>query len=449
MINAMANDVVIFTRGTKGDLYPFLRLAQGLKGQGCSVTLMSNYCYEAYAAEVGLNFVELDDRESFENLNNVPEYHTNLPALLGMYRDHILSKLNGEVKLIGDVVKANSVLLAHSNDYLSPLFAMEKYGTPLYICMLAPSYAHGLVLFEAVLNSLTDELNKLRENIGLPRVEDWKTWLMKFEHCFALWPKWYSDEARNIVPRLDYLGFVSIESVEHAAIQQPIKDFLFDKCAPVVLVTHGTSKPFNDQYFKLCLSACEILGYKVIVSTPFPHLLPDPLPNNALWVDFCPFHLLLPFVDLIIHHGGIGTVRESIWHCTPQLIIGQGFDRQHNGRAVKKLGVGDWLAPNLLSINSICEKIGYIKSTHQIESQCRFYRSQLYDDQALNNFYKDLSSVSSHKAEQYLCLDSKSTNVESENEPSMNIYKNHIQDTPSDFRHALLAKLLKNKIESL
>lgn len=293
-------NVILFTRGTKGDLYPFLRIGKGLKERGCNVSLLSNYCYANYARQAEINFVKLDDEASFDALNNTPEFHTQLPAKLKLYREHIINHMENEVSLIGEkVVKGDSIIVAHSNDYLSPLFAAEKFDMPVQLCMLAPSFVHGFSLFEAVLVSLSDELNGIRGRIGLDPVQDWKCWLKGFDGCFAFWPEWFSDEASEIVPDIDYLSFLSIDSVEATTLQKSVSDFVVGNFKNV-LITHGTSHPFKDDYFEKAIHAFKGLEYKLIVSTPFRELLPESLPKNVMWVDFCPFHELLPLIDLII-----------------------------------------------------------------------------------------------------------------------------------------------------
>src|SRR5690606_24270171 len=135
---------------------------------------------------------------------------------------------------------------------------------------------------------------------------------------------------------------------------------------------------------------CHKLGYKTIISTSFRDFLPKALPENVIWVEFCPFRELLPLIDLIVHHGGIGTTCESVANVVPQLIIGQGFDRQHNGRVIKKLGLGDWIAPKALSEDILIHKINSLMEDKGILSRCEQYKSRLYDHEALQAFYESL-----------------------------------------------------------
>lgn len=364
------------------------------------MTLLSNFCYESYARQEGLDFVALDDEESFNTLNNIPELHTKLPLLLKLFKDHIVVNLEKELRLIeSKVTRSNTILFAHSNDYLAPLFAMEKLGVRLYLGVLAPSFVHSFSLFEALLKSLSAEVNEIRGKVGLEPVQNWNAWLNGFTQCFAFWPEWFPGGANSIVKGLRYVGFLPIDSIEEKPLQKEIKDFI-DERAKTILVTHGTSRPFSDNYFTLAIDVCQKLGHRLIVSTPFRHLLPEVLPENVIWVDFCPFHELLPLVDLIVHHGGIGTARESIAHAVPQLIIGQGFDRQHNGRAIKELGLGDWVIPKVLSEETLrCKVANLLNDDGVIKSKCERFRVAISDESALDDLYETVVEKAYHNTE--------------------------------------------------
>jgi len=380
-------NVILFTRGTKGDLFPFLALGKGFKDRGCQVSLLSNYCYAAYAQQECLDFAALDDQESFDHLNNMPEYHSKLSAKLRLSRDFLVPSLEKEVQIIGRKISgARDVLIAHSNDLLSPLLAAEKFKVPLYLCMFAPSYIHALDLVEAVLKSLATDVNRVRQRLGLAHIHDWKAWLHGFEKCFALWPAWFSDDGQKSIADLEYVGFMPGDGGDRTPLPEEMKTFL-GKREKTILITHGTSLPFNDQYFRLAIASCQETDCKLVVTTPFPELLPDELPDNVHWVKFCSFRELLPRVNLIVHHGGIGTTHESIAAGVPQLIVGQGFDRQHNGRIVESLGVGDWIIPKALTVSAFREKIVNLLDNAAIMANCARHQAALYDSAASNNLY--------------------------------------------------------------
>lgn len=454
-------NIILFTRGTKGDLYPFLTIGRGFKEKHCDVTLISNFCYESYGRQEQFDFVALDDEESFEILNNTPEFHTNFPLKLKLYKEHIISKLYREVGIIeSKIIDRNSVILAHSNDYISPLLAAERCNVPVYLCMLAPSFAYGFSLIEAALDSLSAELNDVRRELNLTPVHNWKEWLASFDLCFAFWPNWFSGDELSVLPNIRHIGFLSIESVEERPLQKRVIEFV-DNNKITILLTHGTSRPFSDDYFKCVIRASQKLNCNLIISTPFKELLPEVLPKNVIWEDFCPFHELLPYVNLIIHHGGIGTVRESIANSVPQLIIGQGFDRQHNGKVVRNLQLGDWASPKQLSEDILSTKIIGLLENKEITFKCASYKSDLYNSTSLELFYETVLAGMSCGTENYTNKISARKSIisnpglEREDNRVSSSFSNRMTITaPSDDqilndttlkKRELLLKLLKNK----
>jgi rhamnosyltransferase subunit B len=385
--------IIMFSRGTMGDIYPFLRIGNRFKELGCEVTLISNYCYESYAIKNQFDFVPLDDEKSFEDTINNPELYKDRESKERLYEEHILVNIPKQVGLLENKVKekkeSRSVIVANSNDILTPMLAAEKCNVPIYLCVLSPSYIYGLSMLEGAVSNMSGDLNSIRNTLGLEPIEDWKKWVWGFSGCFAFWPSWFSNDVNEYVSNIKYVGFLSIDSVEEKALQQEIKDFISGD-SDVVLLTHSTSKPFDDNYFKIGIEACENLNCKVIVSTTFRDFLPKDIPKNVLWVEFCSFHELLPYVSVIIHHGGIGTVREAIANRVPQLIVGRGFDRQDNGKIVKKLMLGEWIPPKVLNVEIIRDKLERLLEDEKFKSACIQYEESLYMPEAIEGFYNQI-----------------------------------------------------------
>lgn len=391
----MLSDVILITRGSKGDLYPFLQIGSVFKNKGHRVTLLTDHVYEKYASKHGFDFAALDDEES-KCLNAMPEFYGDLPSLLKLYEGHIIPNLKREVNMIEDAIseEGKPIVIAHGNYYLSALMAMEKTGFPLYLCVLSPSFIHSSLLFEGIAKSLSAELNEIRDAIGLESISDWKQWLGSYTRRLAFWPEWFSDDSCRSFADLEHIGFLPAFDSEG-----DLKENTGNAASPgmrrYVLLTHGTSLPFDERYFRFGIEACEELRMPLLVTTSFRHLLPDNLPDHVIWAEFLPFDELMPSIDLAVHHGGVGTVQESILHAVPQLIIGQGFDRQHNGRIVSRLGLGDWIPPKLLSKEVLLKKIKSILSDGAKRSTCARYASLLKGQTTFDNLYASVNAEES------------------------------------------------------
>ncbi len=100
----------------------------------------------------------------------------------------------------------------------------------------------------------------------------------------------------------------------------------------------------NEAFYASALKAVGGLPGRAVV-TPYPELLPTPLPEGVRWFDRLPFDQVVPKVRAVVHHGGIGTLTRALMAGTPQLVLADGADRPDNAARLAKLGLAKWLPP--------------------------------------------------------------------------------------------------------
>jgi UDP:flavonoid glycosyltransferase YjiC (YdhE family) len=88
-----------------------------------------------------------------------------------------------------------------------------------------------------------------------------------------------------------------------------------------------------------------------------PALLGD-LPANVHPVRFVPQGIVLRQVDLVVHHGGAGTVLGALENGLPQLVLPQGADQPLNARIVERTGVGQALTNDERTPGTITDAVG-------------------------------------------------------------------------------------------
>ncbi|MGB1285379.1 MAG: glycosyltransferase [Aggregatilineales bacterium] len=124
----------------------------------------------------------------------------------------------------------------------------------------------------------------------------------------------------------------------------PIKKHFPD--APVLYFTLGTI--FNTEsgdLFGRVLTALQTLEINVIVTTG-KHINPSEFstqPPHIHITNYIPQAELLPHCDLMISHGGSGSVMGALSHGLPMLIIPMGADQPLNAERCKTLGAGKML----------------------------------------------------------------------------------------------------------
>lgn len=116
---------------------------------------------------------------------------------------------------------------------------------------------------------------------------------------------------------------------------------------PNIYVTFGTLDNELDR-FRLVLDALADVDCNVIATLGRENQPGDldPLPANAVVEQFIPQALLLPRMDLVVMHGGSGSMLAALAHGVPMVMLPDGADRFENAAACQKLGVARVLMPD-------------------------------------------------------------------------------------------------------
>lgn len=107
-----------------------------------------------------------------------------------------------------------------------------------------------------------------------------------------------------------------------------------------VLVTVGTllSQYFDDFYSRM-LPALELVGDRVQAVVTSREPLPDP-PKQVVVVDRVPMLEVLPRLDAVVCHGGMGTVTEALAYGVPLVVAPVRADQPAVARQVARAGAG-------------------------------------------------------------------------------------------------------------
>lgn len=126
-----------------------------------------------------------------------------------------------------------------------------------------------------------------------------------------------------------------------------------------VYLTLGTI--FNDvpEVFRAALDGLANLPVNVFV-TAGPNADPARIgtwPSHVRVTDFVPQELVLPHSQVVIHHGGAGTMLGSLRHGLPQLILPRGADNFHNAAMAERAGIALSLTPDEVSAEAVSDAV--------------------------------------------------------------------------------------------
>ena len=128
---------------------------------------------------------------------------------------------------------------------------------------------------------------------------------------------------------------------------------------PRIYLTLGTVAFGAVEVLRQAALEAAALGAEVVVAcgpAGDPELLGQ-LPDNVHLSRYLPQAALLPTVDVIVHHGGAGTMLESAAHGIPQVILPQGADQYLNAESVQAAGVGRRIRKDAMAPGAVGEAI--------------------------------------------------------------------------------------------
>lgn len=127
----------------------------------------------------------------------------------------------------------------------------------------------------------------------------------------------------------------------------------------VIYITMGTVYGRDAQLYREVVAGTVPAGRPVIVTTG-PHVAPSEIGiggANLLCLPFLAQAAALPRCDLVVTHGGAGSVLGALAFGVPLLILPRGADQFYNAALVARAGAGRWLDPGEVSADSISKAV--------------------------------------------------------------------------------------------
>jgi UDP:flavonoid glycosyltransferase YjiC (YdhE family) len=133
----------------------------------------------------------------------------------------------------------------------------------------------------------------------------------------------------------------------------PLPHVPSDGSRPLLYVTLGTVVA-NDDVLRVVLEGVSSLDAHVLVALGAAAGSDlGPLPDHVVVQPFLDQARLMPAVDLVVHHGGSGTVLGALAHGVPQLILPQGADQFFNGDLLDAAGLAEVVEPTHLTAEEV------------------------------------------------------------------------------------------------
>jgi rhamnosyltransferase subunit B len=243
--------------------------------------------------------------------------------------------------------------------------------------------------FMGVVSSLWDrelagEINKFRRSLGLGPVRDIVyDWSLSPQRVIGLFPEWFAKRASDWPSQFRYGGFTSAVEIGRGqcavSVNCELTNRLGNTDRPTIAFCAGSAGSAGKRFFETAIAAsCGQPWRSILVA---PKFLPNgELPANVTQCGYVPLAQLLPAVDVIVHHGGLGTIANALAKGVPQIVMPFGHDQFDNAQRLEQLGVGRTLLGRAQSPSSLADSIETALRDHDLQQSCSSLAKSFWSD---------------------------------------------------------------------
>ncbi|GHV93799.1 glycosyl transferase family 1 [Spirochaetia bacterium] len=349
--------ILLVTRGSQGDIYPYIRLAVALKKQGHEITLSLPRLFEREAKDSGVYYV----LQASDDIAGMLEGTPDTKNLLDWTRRVIDSQFKELIPMLSE----HDMLLASNTEFAAPSIA-EYCGKPYIRTAYGPfipsrkipppvfpwSKPHPIFrpaflwgLLNTGLNLMVKKtLNKNRKALGMSPIKDQAEHAPSNSDNYLLYSKYLGSTDSTWKYKWEIGGYCFNDIFPYDAAElEKLLAFIKKDERPTIFFTLGSCNvKQRDRFANLLFDVCIQHNYKLVVSCGWwevgAHLqnrdnlfrLESPIPH-------C---LIFPSCDAIIHHGGAGTTHSAARSGKPQLVVPLILDQFYWSHRVRELGIG-------------------------------------------------------------------------------------------------------------
>jgi UDP:flavonoid glycosyltransferase YjiC (YdhE family) len=330
--------------GDAGHAFPAIALARVLRGRGHEVVVETwGRWREAVEAE-GLGFAAAEEYRTFpppsagsDELASAADAALALTPLIAEFEPDAVVN---DILTLAPALAAERAGVARAT-LIPHVYPVHEPGLPFFAFGALPArtpvgrklWTMSLPLLEAGLRRGRRELNATRAAVGLGPLERFHGGISPQLALVATFPQ--LEYPRPWPHGVHVTGPMQFE-LPHPDIELPDGD------GPLVLVAASTAQDPELRLVRTALAALAEEPVRVVATTNRPggrDLLAE-VPEHALVVDWLSYSQVMPQADLVICHGGHGTVARALAAGAPVLCCPHVGDMTENGARVTWAGAG-------------------------------------------------------------------------------------------------------------
>ena len=341
--------------GDPGHAFPAIALARELRRRGHEVLVETWEQWREPVEAEGLGFTAAQEYTVFPPPGpDTPDGQTAASAaraLAGLMEEFEPDLVVSDILTLAPTLAAE-VVGVRCATLIPHVYPVQEPGLPLFSLGMRPprtplgrlAWRVPLPILRSGLRRGRDELNVTRERLGLAPLERFHGGTSELLAMVATfpqleYPRRWPDQVKVTGPLFFELPFEDVEL--------PPGD------GPLVLVAPSTSQDPKCELLRAALDGLADEPVRVLATTN-KHRPSEPLsvPANAVLHPWLSYSQAMAVADLVICHGGHGTVARALAAGVPVLVSPAVGDMAENGARVAWSGAGEMLPRRLLSPGS-------------------------------------------------------------------------------------------------
>jgi MGT family glycosyltransferase len=348
--------LVVAAFGDPGHAFPAIALARALHGRGHEVIVETWDRWREDVEAEGLGFTAAQEYTVYPPPGpDTPDGQTAASAARALARlmdgfrpDLVVS----DILTLAPTLAAEVAGVPHAT-LIPHVYPVQEPGMPLYSLGFRPprtplgrlGWRATMPVMESGLRRGRDEMNETRERLGLAPLDRFHggiSELLAIVGTFPQleYPREWPEHVRVTGPLFFELPAEEVEMPEGEG--------------PLVVIAPSTSQDPECTLLRTALAALAEEPVRVLATTNRHRPeVPIEVPANAVLAPWLSYSQAMPVADVVICHGGHGTVARSLAAGTPLLVCPAVGDMAENAARVAWSGAGVSLPRRLLSRRGI------------------------------------------------------------------------------------------------
>lgn len=382
--------IAILCVGSRGDVQPYVALADELSSRGHSVTVATHSTFHDLVTARGLDFAALPGdpreqvrREETQDLmasgRGLVRFVRRFAALAEPWLEELFDVLSP--------ICARADLVVYSPLAFPGWHIAQAKGVPSVLAPLQPftvtrefpTVSLGGLDFGGLGNRMTHRIvqqvawltvrrtvDRIRlEELGMPPL-GWSGPFPVLERTAEAHIYGFS---RHVVPRpADWgrqhhiTGYWFLNGGE-PILPEELAQFI-DADEPPVYVGFGSLAAADaDRLTGVVFEAARRAGTRLVISAGWGGMTESPSDDRVIFIGETPHEILFPSMRAVVHHGGAGTAATAFRAGVPQVVIPSWADQFFWGERVRALGVGpDPISRSRLEVDSLTATLRAVAS---------------------------------------------------------------------------------------